>query len=720
MIVNGTYYKTIKKNILTGETVFEIVSKDATSIDGIMQCIGKIGVFTKNMPIQLDGDFENGTFKSSSSMIPTNTKENVHKLLAWIDESIPNKKKDVIAQATNNDLLGFIRDKNPKTKILKYLIPKNFMEDYKNGTLKPETYRNYKKNAELVDQIYKKTKNLIDKEDLVKELLGYGVDIGKIDLFCRQGIDMDKIRKNPYKLLLKFDIPISVAEAIFYQNKNVSEYDIKRLTGFVYDTMKSTKENGSTCCEFWNLLYQINQRFSIFSSSNAEEAKMSASMLNLCIMEMQDIFSYQLIDDKLYIYFNEILKEEKEIVKNVKRLQSNTRQFSTDKTISQIEEKYGITYNTEQREAFDIVKTSGIKILTGPPGSGKTAVIKGLVDYFSNNGKVKLTATTGMASKVMADASQRQTQTVNQALNLSYFEESSYSKGLNDPIDADFIIVDEVSMLGTKLCSLLLPAVKNGSILLLVGDEDQLQSVEYGNVLHDLINCGKIDVYRLKEILRQSGTICDNAQKINQGNTDLKKDDSFAVYNYDNTTHAVRDLLNIKEDGSSVILTPSKLYKNNGTRFLNSKLQDDSKDILVSYGDIDFRCNDRVVMTKNNYERNYINGDLGQIVNYDNGIMTIKFADKIVDILQCDMADVDLAYALTIHKSQGSEFDNVYIILQDETKSMTTRRLLYTAITRAKKKVVIFNVNKAMETAIANRNENVRVSNLQKFLQKME
>ena len=197
-----------------------------------------------------------------------------------------------------------------------------------------------------------------------------------------------------------------------------------------------------------------------------------------------------------------------------------------------------------------------------------------MVDYFSNNGKVKLTATTGMASKVMADASQRQTQTVNQALNLSYFEESSYSKGLNDPIDADFIIVDEVSMLGTKLCSLLLPAVKNGSILLLVGDEDQLQSVEYGNVLHDLINCGKIDVYRLKEILRQSGTICDNAQKINQGNTDLKKDDSFAVYNYDNTTHAVRDLLNIKEDGSSVILTPSKLYKNNGTRFLNSKLQE--------------------------------------------------------------------------------------------------------------------------------------------------
>ena len=129
------------------------------------------------------------------------------------------------------------------------------MEDYKNGTLKPETYRNYKKNAELVDQIYKKTKNLIDKEDLVKELLGYGVDIGKIDLFCRQGIDMDKIRKNPYKLLLKFDIPISVAEAIFYQNKNVSEYDIKRLMGFVYDTMKSTKENGSTCCEFWNLSF---------------------------------------------------------------------------------------------------------------------------------------------------------------------------------------------------------------------------------------------------------------------------------------------------------------------------------------------------------------------------------------------------------------------------------------------------------------------------------
>ena len=214
-------------------------------------------------------------------------------------------------------------------------------------------------------------------------------------------------------------------------------------------------------------------------------------MLNLCIMEMQDIFSYQLIDDKLYVYFNEILKEEKEIVKNVKRLQSNTRQFSTDKTISQIEEKYGITYNTEQREAFDIVKTSRIKRLTGPPGSGKTAVIKGLVDYFSNNGKVKLTATTGMASKVMADASQRQTQTVNQALNLSYFEESSYSKGLNDPIDADFIIVDEISMLGTKLCSLLLPAVKNGKWANVMMNKSRYseEELELVDLLRQMIDC---------------------------------------------------------------------------------------------------------------------------------------------------------------------------------------------------------------------------------------
>lgn len=268
-------------------------------------------------------------------------------------------------------------------------------------------------------------------------------------------------------------------------------------------------------------------------------------------------------------------------------------------------------------------------------------------------------------------------------------------------IDAELIIVDEISMIGVQLFAYFLGAVKNGSIVILVGDEDQLLSVESGNVLHDLIASQKIEVCRLTEVMRQSGIICSNATAINAGLIDqVITDKTFVVNNYSSVEDAIQGLEDVFIFDEGTILCPVKNYKT-GTGMLNKLRQDPKKKVLASYGKKDFKLGDPIIMTKTDYEKGYINGDMGTVIG------CTKDEELIVDIngltymmSRLDMSNIDLAYAITIHKSQGSEFDTVHIFLPDGADSLTTRRLLYTAVTRAKRIVYIYNVNKSMEKAM--------------------
>ena len=294
--------------------------------------------------------------------------------------------------------------------------------------------------------------------------------------------------------------------------------------------------------------------------------------------------------------------------------------------IEEIEKKLNITYTHGQRKVFQALKTTGIKILDpNAPGSGKTAVIKGLIQKFH---AVKLSATTGRASQVLMEACQKEATTVHKLLDIRPYGENLTSKNINNPIQAELIIVDEVSMMGLKLASLLLQAVKNTSILLLVGDIDQLQSVEYGNVLSDLIHSGYVETYSLTEVVRQKGSILQNAKLINEGCTSLLVDQDFHYAECQDAD----EILSLLEENVRVddqILTTIRKGKL-GTRALNEKLQDKKTVYCTSFGDVDYYEKNRIIMTKTSYEAGYFNGDMGIILKMDSKGLAVQFKDKIL------------------------------------------------------------------------------------------
>lgn len=695
----GLYYKTIYRNQETGETEFLITPTEHCdyAVDGLLKCHGKIGLYLKNIPIAVEGDFDGKKFIVTKDTIPSNTEENVIKILEFITPDLTEIQKQKIAEKANNNLFDFVM-KNDAMNTLLDILSKS------------------KTKEKLARKILRDIRKLKEKEEMTKELMSYGIPVDRIELLVRKDISLETLDKNPYLILLKFGISIDSAEMFSYKRLNVDEYSMTRMCGFVFDGMQYLTHIGYTCCTIEKLKEIVNMRMKHYGlyKTSVDEA-----LINLCISELPDEIGYKIVNGEAYVYVNHIWNEESVAINHIARLLKDKVDYHYDKvTIDDVEKELGIKYNDGQRNVFNALKTSGIKILTGPPGSGKTAVINGLIKYFKDNkqGVVKLSATTGMASKVMSKACDDIAETANIMLNVRPFNDTVQGRNLNNPVEADFVIVDETSMLGMQLFSVLTRSIKSGSILLLVGDEDQLQSVEYGNILHDLISTGLIEVYRLTEILRQSGTICVNAQRVNKGIQNIIEDSTFEIHNCKCADEVMNLIEQTLDKDTSQILCPIKSGPLS-TSSLNAKFQDTTNPIYAIYGRKTFRFGDKVIMTKTNYDKGYINGDMGYIIgkNTDESIV-VQFANENINIERQDMHDMELADAITIHKSQGSEFDNVYIVLPQEATHMMTKRILYTAITRAKKKVYVYTIGDTLEDAIKDKAEKVRTTLLKERL----
>lgn len=452
----------------------------------------------------------------------------------------------------------------------------------------------------------------------------------------------------------------------------------------------------------------------------------------------------------LQYYYCELGVTSKIITLGLQQIQ--TINSDVDFEIDVFEKDQKIQFAPSQREAILGAFNNGIEIITGGPGTGKTTIIKAIIHIYENNGmKVILGAPTGRAAKRMTESTGREAKTIHRLLEMGVSEEdeSVFEKGESSPLDCDVIIIDEASMIDIMLMQNLLKAINLGTRLIIVGDVDQLPSVGPGNVLKDLIESEYIKVVRLKEIFRQGAEslIVINAHRINEGEMPLlnQKDKDFFFINendQDKILNTIIDLMNrrlpkfnkswdILKDMQ--VLTPMRKGML-GVNNLNIRLQEifnsPSKDKKEKTSrDILFREGDKVMQTKNNYTLKWVrvngfgesegtgvfNGDLGFVESIDEErkALTIIFDDERKIVYDFNFLDeLDLAYATTIHKSQGSEFKVVIIPVFMGSPFLMNRNLLYTGITRAKQLVVVVGFQKALMHMINNTNSIERYSAL--------
>lgn len=405
-----------------------------------------------------------------------------------------------------------------------------------------------------------------------------------------------------------------------------------------------------------------------------------------------------------------------------------------DEKIAGIEKKLRIKYQGNQRLAVRQALLNNVSIITGGPGTGKTTIIKGIISLLKNEnlGYTVLCAPTGRAAKKMEESTGFEAQTIHRLLIAT--PEFGFKMNEKNQLNCSTIIVDELSMVDIYIFNALLKAIKQGTRVIFVGDSDQLPSVGPGSVLKDLIKSQALPVVILSEIYRQASTskIIVNAHKINNGNIALETGSDFEFINEeDSSSVATLIISKVKEESeksgqinSVQVLSPLRTRTSVGVDILNERLQKYLNPVKLNKQEMrnkyhTFRENDRVMQTKNDYDRDVFNGTIGRISSIDKNcnnelIMTVETEDDFIEYTQEDLENLDLAYATTVHKAQGDEYPIVIIPVLPEFYPFLSKDILYTAVTRARKKVILIGTIKALAIAIKNNKNQIRNTMLAK------
>ena len=441
------------------------------------------------------------------------------------------------------------------------------------------------------------------------------------------------------------------------------------------------------------------------------------------------------VDDHGRLYLEFLYKAEGLIAEVLAKLSAGrVRSYQKDvllAKIARIQDVERIKLADQQLRAVVEAYENQCLIITGGPGTGKSTTVSIIVRMFEQLGKnVRLASPTGRAAKRLEEACGRPASTIHRLLE--YHPQKGFGRNADAPLDCKVLVVDEASMLDVPLLYYLLRALPGGSRLILVGDVDQLPSVGPGCVLRDIIDSGVVPVVSLTEIFRQAAgsLIVTNAHRINRGEGPAfdpgegEKDFRFVrEENKDEIGNRVieliRDKLSKRYDPLSEIQVLTPMHAGSaGARELNRRLQQtcnppDEKKDEIKIGDRVYRVGDRVMQTRNNYELDVFNGDIGCIIAIDKheGAVTVEF-DRLVRYRRSDLDELQLAYEITVHKSQGSEYPCVLIPMTTAHYIMLQRNLIYTAVTRAKKFCVIVGQRKALWRAIRNARTTERFSNL--------
>ena len=585
----------------------------------------------------------------------------------------------------------------------------------------------------------------------------YGVSNSlAMKIYKEYGIKVMKIvRENPYRLAEDIvGVGFKTADEIALKMGFSPESSMRMKAGILF-VLSLAASNGHTYLPF-EILFEESKRLLGISEDEFEN--------DIYELKCDKKIFLKEINNERRVYNNNLYYMELTVAR--KLLDLNTKSNNNFKVmeakVKEVEKKIGINLEVLQRKAVYEAVESGLVIITGGPGTGKTTTIKAIIKLFEmQNMEILLAAPTGRAAKRMTETTGMEAQTIHRLLELNGNPEEGgsmrFERNEDKPLEADVIIIDEMSMVDIYLMYSLLKAITVGTRLILVGDVDQLPSVGPGKVLKDIITSKKFDVVMLNEIFRQAAEsdIITNAHKINAGKSIKLDNDSkdFFMIKMNSALQIQRALVSLIDEKlpkyvdstkyDIQVLTPSRKGEL-GVENLNKILQmyinpPDKNKKEKQWGEMLFRVNDKVMQIKNDYQLEWkivtktgltmktgtgiFNGDCGVIREINNyaGTVTVEFDEgKMVEYSNSTLDELDLAYAITIHKSQGSEYPAVIIPLLNAPRPLLNRNLLYTAVTRARKCVAIVGSEGSVNQMIQNESEMRRNTGLVDSIIEME
>lgn len=717
--LEGIVERIIFRNEENGYTVAKI-----SSTDGDLVIVGSATIFKTNLKYKFTGDFtyhnkygEQFAFVEMEEIMP----EGEAAIIAYLSSAnIPHvgeKMAERIANKFKDETLDVI-EKNPEKLLSVEGIGKKKYRDIKEALDKQYAMRKiflyfsrYNLPASVILKIYKE----------------YGEE------------SIEIVRRNPYDLIgsvrgIGFKKADEIAESLGIEKDS----DFRKIAGLKYALMLAIRD-GHTYLPLDKLVRASEKILGL----NFEDRDDLARTLSL-----EKNFFVERDGENYNCYIARYLAAENYVAGKLNDLNiSFEEEIDIDKKISDTEKFREIELSKTQRRAVKEAINRGVFVITGGPGTGKTTTLKVLIDIFESMNKViKLAAPTGRAAKRMKEQTGRDAFTIHKLLEIGFAGDLGFSN--IEELECDVLILDEVSMVDILLMETLLKSIESPTRLILVGDKDQLPSVGAGNVLADILKSGVIESVNLEEIFRQSeeSMIVKNAHLINKGEMPiLNVGDFFMIAERGEVKglEIIKDLVKTRlpnyfnvSESEVQVLTPTK-KGNHGTINLNKVLQDHlnkNEDCIEVLGK-KFKLGDRVLQTKNNYEleskienefyedrqKGVFNGDLGYIskIDKENKKLTVVFDDvRSVEYSSENLDELALAYAMTIHKSQGSEFPVVVIPLYRAAPMLLTRNLIYTAITRASKAVVLVGQSEYLVKMIENNKTVKRYSNLAEKLRK--
>ena len=556
---------------------------------------------------------------------------------------------------------------------------------------------------------------------------------------------VERINENPYilcgeKTSLRFERVDEIAEKFPNGVK-----DIYRHRAGIIHILRHNLSNGHTCVPREKLILPANELLGIDREETGE-------VIDDLIDDREIVADFY--EGKPYIFLTEEYLDERSIADRIGVMLRfpPAKGRITEAAIDEIEKKKGITFEEKQRKAILTAVNDGLLVLTGGPGTGKTTTLNGILELFEKKKlRVLLAAPTGRAAMRMSEVTGRQAKTVHRLLEVEWGEgdRQRFTRNMENPLEADAVIIDELSMVDTHVFAALLDALPLGCRLVMVGDSDQLPPVGAGNVLQDIVESGLIPTVKLTEVFRQSleSLIVTNAHKIVKGEyPELSvKDKDFFYMQRNNMYKCAETVLELctsrlpKAYGSDPfediqIICPSKMGET-GTVRINTMMQSilnppsKDKEELVRGSRI-FREGDKVMQIKNNYDivwtrgketlAGVFNGDIGKIisVNHNADFLKILFDTRTAIYPFDNINELELAYAITVHKSQGSEFDSVVMPVCCVPPRLSYRNLLYTGVTRAKNRLILVGNSEEIFAMVDNDKKTRRYSALKYMLLK--